>query len=297
MRSTKRHLWGFGGAAGALALVGVTAYFPAPSLGEEFAKRAEDRLGITLDVSRSSFSLTRGIALKEVTASASGRNLVLSAEIDRLVATPQLTLRGPRRIETIRLIRPDLTAVVGEQPHESREAIETPLERLDPGTDGSAKSAAAMDDHGGQLGDMAIYLERGTIEIGTPRANTYPLRADGLDIELRHVRHDRSARSLVHALAGVGTLRAAELWIGPVLVMNASSQLTLGDGHFLLSDLAFGCGERHFLLPEVDIDFTSDPFSFGTRGSILERVQPGPDGAGEWVPLASLTELDGLCDE
>ena len=74
-----------------------------------------------------------------------------------------------------------------------------------------------------------------------------------------------------------------------------SSELTLGGGHFLLSDLTFVCDGRDFFLSEVDIDFTSDPFSFGTRTNILERVQPDPSAPVEWVPVTSLRELDGRC--
>lgn len=148
---------------------------------------------------------------------------------------------------------------------------------------------------GGQSGNLKIDLELAAIEIGTPGADTHPLRASGLNVSLRNVSHDGSAPSLVHALVGTGTLGADQLWIGSALVEDASSELTLGGGHFVLSELTFMCDGRSFFLSEVDIDFTSDPFSFGTRSNILERIQPDPSAPAEWVPVTSLTELDGLC--
>ena len=295
MRQTTRHLWVLCGGVAAL-VVGLTAHFPAPALGERFANGAETRLGITLDATRSSFSLTRGIALTGVTAVLSSRDLLLSAKVESLRAAHALTLRGPRRITAIRLVRPELTVVVGAPNDGSRETLDPSSTIAGPaGEDGSPADADETDSTGTQLGDLAIDLERATVEMRAPGADTYPLRATGLDISLPNVGHDRSASSLIHGLAGVGTLDAEELWIGPVLVLDASSRLTLSGGHFLLSDLTFACEGRTFLLPEVDIDFTSDPFSFGTRSNILERVQPDPDEPAEWVPIASLTELDGLC--
>ena len=103
-----------------LVTVGVTARFPAPTLGEEIGRQAEARLGITLEASSSSFSLTRGIVLEGVTVRASSRNLILSADIGSLIATHELSFRWPLRIETIRLIEPVLTATVGERPDRSR---------------------------------------------------------------------------------------------------------------------------------------------------------------------------------
>ena len=152
-----------------------------------------------------------------------------------------------------------------------------------------------MAELGIQSGNLDIDLELAIIEVRSPGADTYSLRATGLDVALRNVSHDGSAPSLVHALVGAGTLNARELWLGSALVEDASSELTLGGGHFLLSDLTFVCDGRDFFLSEVDIDFTSDPFSFGTRTNILERVQPDPSAPVEWVPVTSLRELDGRC--
>ena len=297
----RRHLWAVGGVvAGSLVAIGVTAHFPARTRGEELGRQAEARLGVTLRASSASFSLTRGIVLEGVTANASSRNLVLSAEIGSLVATHDLSLRRPLRIETIRLVRPTVTATIGERQDRPRrlsnsipdapedEEREREERRFAEGMDGAELQ-------GIQPGNLGIDLELAVIEVKSPGADTYPLRATGLDIALRNVRHDGSAPSLVHALVGAGTLDAQELWIGPVRLVDASSELSLGEGHFLISDLTFWCGERNFFLSEVDIDFTSDPFSFGTRSNILERVQSDSNAPAEWVPIAALTELDRLC--
>ena len=297
-----RYLWPLGGVVvGSLMGVGVTAHFPAPTLGEEFGRQAEARLGITLDVSSSSFSLTRGILLEGVTARASSRNLVLSADIGSLAATHALSFRRPLRIKKIRLVEPVLTATVGERPARSSgpsNVVPGPPahERRRP-----RETRVWADSQGIQFADLVIDLEFAVIEIRAPGADTYPFRASGVDITLRDVAlsdegRSRSAPSLIHALFGTGTLSARELRLGPVLMVDASSELSLGGGHFLISNLTFWCAGRNFFLSEVDIDFTSDPFSFGTRSSILERLQPDPSTPAEWVPIASLTELDGLCD-
>lgn len=277
--------------------VGVTAYFPAPTLGEAIARQAEARLGITLEPASASFSLTRGIRLEGVTAAASSRTLVLSAEIDSLVAAHELSFRRPLRINTIRLVHPTVTVIVGERPDRPRAPLDSTPSPPEHEGNSSPAGPDGADKRGLQFDDLGIDLERAVIEVRAPGAGTYPLRATGLDVVLRDVIHDGSAQSLVHALVGTGTLRARELWIGPVLVVDASSGLSLGGGHFLLSDLTFWCGGRHFFLSEVDIDFTSDPFSFGTRSSILERLTSDPNAPEEWVPIASLMELDGVCDE
>ena len=290
----RRHLWVGGVVSGALVAIGVTVYFPANTLGEEFGRRAEARLGITLSASSSSFSLTRGIVLEGVTANGSSKNLVLSAEIGRLVVTHELSLQRPLRIKTIRLVRPTLTAIIGERgdwprrPPDSIPDLPQPEERRSP--EGSDVAELGI-----QSGNLDIDLELAIIEVRSPGADTYSLRATGLDVALKNVSHDGSAPSLVHALVGAGTLNARELWLGSALVEDASSELTLGGGHFLLSDLTFVCDGRDFFLSEVDIGFTSDPFSFGTRTNILERVQPDPSAPVEWVPVTSLRELDGLC--
>ena len=296
MQIRGRHLWTLGGVVSFVA-VGVTAYFPAPTLGEAIVRQAEARLGITLELASASFSLTRGIRLEGVTAEASSRTLVLSAEIDSLVAAHELSLRRPLRINTIRLVHPTLTAIVGERPDRPREPLDSTPSPPEHERDSSPEGPDGADIRGLQFDDLGIDLERAVIEVRGPGAGTYPLRATGMDIVLRDVIHDGSAASLVHALVGTGTLRARKLWIGPVLVVDASSGLSLGGGHFLLSDLTFWCGGRHFFLSEVDIDFTSDPFSFGTRSSILERLKSDPNAPEEWVLIASLMELDGVCDE
>ena len=279
-----------------LVTVGVTARFPAPTLGEEIGRQAEARLGITLEASSSSFSLTRGIVLEGVTVRASSRNLILSADIGSLIATHELSFRWPLRIETIRLIEPVLTATVGERPDRSRrrpDSIPGPPARKRRRPREASDGAGS---EGMQFGDLEIALELAEIEIRAPGADTYPFRASGVDIALRDVTRSRSAPSLVHALIGTGTLRARELRLGPVRMVDASSELSLGGGHFLISGLTFWCAGRYFFLSEVDIDFTSDPFSFGTRSNILERVQPDPDAPAEWVPITALTVLDRFCD-
>ena len=292
----RRHLWAVGGVvAGSLIAIGVTAHFPARTLGEELGRQAKAQLGVTLKASSSSFSLTRGILLEGVTASASSGNLVLSAEIGRLVATHDLSLRRPLRIETIRLVRPTVTAIIGERQDRPRRPSNSIPDTTEDEERRSAQGLDGAELQGIQSGNLGIDLELAVIEVRSPGADTYPLRTTGLDIALRNVRHDGSAPSLVHALVGAGTLSAQELWIGPVRLVDASSELSLGGGHFLISDLTFWCGKRNFFLSEVDIDFTSDPFSFGTRSNILERVQSDSKAPAEWVPIAALTELDRLC--
>ena len=264
------------------------------------ARRLLDRpkrgWGITLELASASFSLTRGIRLEGVTAEASSRTLVLSAEIDSLVAAHELSLRRPLRINTIRLVHPTLTAIVGERPDRPREPLDStpspPEHERDSSPEGPEGPDGA-DIRGLQFDDLGIDLERAVIEVRGPGAGTYPLRATGMDIVLRDVIHDGSAASLVHALVGTGTLRARKLWIGPVLVVDASSGLSLGGGHFLLSDLTFLVRGKT-LLPVGKSILISPP----TRS----RLAPGavssnassliPNAPEEWVLIASLMELE-----
>ena len=183
------------------------------------ARRLLDRpkrgWGLTLELASASFSLTRGIRLEGVTAEASSRTLVLSAEIDSLVAAHELSLRRPLRINTIRLVHPTLTAIVGERPDRPREPLDSTPSPPEHERDSSPEGPDGADIRGLQFDDLGIDLERAVIEVRAPGAGTYPLRATGMDIVLRDVIHDGSAASLVHALVGTGTLRARKLWIGP----------------------------------------------------------------------------------
>ena len=279
-----------------LAAVGVVIRVPTPSLGENFGRRVEERLGITLTASRSSFSVTRGMLLEGVRVVASQERMTLSAEIDQLVARHRLSLQWPPRVERIRLIRPTLIAVVGEQGGGAAGQTRSQSESSEPAEQAPVEDAPGAGVMGAPSGTLGIDIELAIIELSAPGANAFPLEADGLDVVLTNVGHDAGAQSLLEGLGGAGTVSARQLGIGGVTVSDASGALTLGGGHVVFSELTFWCDGKEYLLPEVDIDFTSEPFSVGTRSNILERVESEDDAPAEWVPVVSLTRLDGLCD-
>lgn len=294
MRVRQKLQLAFIGAA-ILATIGVVVRVPVPSLGEDFGRRVEEGLGITLTASRSSFSVTRGMRLDSVKVVASHERMTLSAEIDQLVARHRLSLRWPPRVERVRLVRPALTAVVGEQGGGAAGQTRSPSALSGPAEQAPAEDATGAGVVGAPPGTLVIDLELATIEISAPGANARPFKADGLDVRLTNVGHDAGAQSLLEGLGGAGTISARQLRIGGVTVSDASGALTVGAGHFVFSELTFWCDGKEYLLPEVDIDFTSEPFSFGTGSNILERIQSQDDAPAAWVPVTFLTSLDGLC--
>ena len=291
-------LWAIGASlAGGLAALGAIMPFPASSLGEEISRRAESRLGIDVDAGSTTLSLTRGLALHDVTARVSTNGLDVSARIERVVAVPNFTIRGPRHIEALRLIRPTVTVVVGERPADRRTpaSVPAPAPRESATPDADVEVSEPTDLSFGGVEGLHIELSLADLEVRSPETNALPFRAVGVNINLEAVSHNLSASSLLHGLAGHGTMTSRELWIGPVVVVDVASPVTLGGGHFHLPALTFWCSDRNLLLRDVDIDFTTEPFVLGTPGTVSERRRTDQAASAEWVPIGPFSELDRLC--
>lgn len=288
-----------GGALGLLIAAGAVVPFPAASLGEEIRRTAESRLGVSLEMASTTLSLTRGLALRDAVARLSTDQLDLTARIDRVVATYALSLRKPLRVGAIRMIRPTVAVMVGARSADPRASVSLPKaatrEEAGAGPDVDIDALGASSVAFGGADGVRVDLTLADLEVRSPGTNAFPLRVLGTTIELTGVSHDQTSSSLLHGLGGRGTMTARELWIGPMVMVDASSAITMGGGHLFLSDLTFWCDGRHFLLREVDIDFTADPLSLATPGSISERRRPGPSDPAEWIPIGSPTELDRLC--
>lgn len=298
MMRANRRVWIGAGLAMAIG-GGALVPFPASSLGDEISQAAETRLGLRLQAGSTTVSLTRGLTLRDVTAGVSTGGLDLTARIERVVASHALSVRAPRRIEAIRILRPTVTVIVG--PPSS--SVQSTMRHRDPppgATTGVAPDTEPDDGASAALifsgpEGLRVSVMLADVDVRSPETNAVPFQALGTDLELETVTYDESAPTLIRGLSGQGTMNSRELWIGPVVVVDAASPVTMAGGRILLSSLTFWCDGRHLRLRDVDLDFTTDPFSLGTPGTVSERRRADADTPLAWAPAGSLTDLDRLC--
>ncbi len=141
---------------------------------------------------------------------------------------------------------------------------------------------------------MAFDLIGASIDARLPTDSSSALKAIALDVSLDGVGKNRVAAPLFQGLFGSGQFRADELWLGRIRLMRPRGEVEIADGHVFISRLRFACDNSDLFLPELDIDFNSEPFSFGTSSDVFERRSDGgsPD---EWQPVTSFALLNRMC--
>ena len=281
-----------------LAVAGVALFgrFPVSGVADELSGWVEARLCVRLETGAASFNLLRGLRVDDVVARATSERLILAANIDRLVLQHQRSPSTSLRIRRIVLHDPSIDLTIGRQT-----AVEERAPNPDDAPIDESAAASVAPDPPEQTRTSFLRFDGASIKIvgasiaaRLPTSNAYPLAATALDASLADVAWNRTAPSLLHRLSATGRFSAEELWLGRVRVRRARGDLTMGDGHVLIDRLMFTCDDSDFFLPELDIDFSSDPFSLGTSSNVFARP---PDSASpdDWSPVTSFALLGELC--
>ena len=282
-----------GGVLLAAAGAGLFVGFPARGMAGELARQAQERLGVRLTVGTASFSVVRGLQFDDVTATATSERLMLTAQIERLHLQHQLSPATRVRVKRIVLLNPSIDLTIGQrQASDERPATAdtTPADKELVRPDGPNRTPTSFLRFDG----TSVDLTGASVEARPPRGSAYPLRAIALNVSLDGVGRRGAAPSMLQGLFANGQFNAAEFWLGRVRLQRARGDLTMDNGHVLISGLLFRCDDSELFLPELDIDLTSEPFSFGTASNVYERAatNTSPD---DWVPITSFARLNRMC--
>jgi hypothetical protein len=291
MHLRSRSLSVAGGLLLAVAAVGLVARFPVPAVADELARQARQRLGVLLQPGAASFNVVGGLRVDDVVVSATGERLILSAQVERLVLQHRLSPSAALEITRIVLHEPSIDLTVGRRPAPDG----PPPGPVAPSTDAAAAVVVQTGGSFLRFDGASVEVTGATVDARLPTSDAYPIGATALDASLADVRWNPAAPSLLHRLSGTGHFSADELLLGRARVTSAGGDLTIGDGLVRIERLIFACGDSSFLLPELEIDFTADPFSLGTGSNVFERP---PDSASpdDWTPVTSFARLSEICE-
>jgi hypothetical protein len=247
----------------ALAVV-FTVDWDSPRLGAAVLGEVGRVAGIELQADGFRLNLMRGLELRGVKARGALPAGALEASMDRLLLEHRLLPLLSRRVVVERLVleRPEIHLRSAGAAAASGGARSRAGEK-ETAADPASQEPAAAD--GGPALDLALSrmaIEGGSLvmqEEGQPAA-TVELR--GLDLELRDLRLDPEATSVLAGLSAEGELAAGASTLAAIRASELSGKVTLAGGHVIMREVRMPANLGRFTVSELDVDLTRDPYRF-----------------------------------
>jgi hypothetical protein len=242
--------------AGAIVLSLIT--WDSPRLGAAVLTRVGAMAGIELSAQDFRLNLLRGLELRGVRVRCPLEAGHLEATTDRLLLEHRLLplLSGKVVVDQLVLERPEIS-LVSNSTTASATTSSPPETTAASATPGESQAATGL-----QVELTRISMTDATLVVRDEALPSPLVDLRGLDLELRDLRLDAAATSVLAGVSAQGELSAESAVLDVITAQDLRGAVRLADGHFVLHELDLPANLGSFYISELDVDLLQDPYTF-----------------------------------